>query len=106
MVARRPPKMMALMGTPSGESASGASAGLLRIGAVKREFGWAAFSLEAGVQGRPCQSRHSAGAGSSWPSHQTVPSGLSATLVKMVSRDRVTIALGLVLALVPGATPK
>ncbi len=40
------------------------------------------------------------------PSHQTPPSGVSATLVKMVLRASVAMALGLVLALVPGATPK
>src|SRR5437667_1949 len=81
VLARRPPKMIALTGTPFGSSASGASAGLLRIGAVKRLFGCAAFSFESDVHLLPFQSRHSAGGGSSWPSHQTVPSGLSATLV-------------------------
>src|SRR5580692_1661864 len=40
------------------------------------------------------------------PSHQTPPSGVSATLVKMVLLASVAMALGLVLALVPGATPK
>ena len=40
------------------------------------------------------------------PSHQTPPSGVSATLVKMVLRESVAMALGLVLAEVPGATPK
>src|ERR1700683_3197623 len=60
----------------------------------------------SGVQRCPRQSRHSAGGVSVMPSHQTPPSGVRATLVKMVLRARVAIALGLVLALVPGATPK
>ena len=40
------------------------------------------------------------------PSHHTPPSGVSATLVKMVLRDSVAMALGLVCDGVPGATPK
>ena len=40
------------------------------------------------------------------PSHHTPPSGVSATLVKMVLRESVSIALGLVWREVPGATPK
>ena len=40
------------------------------------------------------------------PSHHTPPSGVSATLVKIVLRERVAIALGLVFSDVPGATPK
>jgi len=40
------------------------------------------------------------------PSHHTPPSGVSATLVNMVLRASVAMALGLVLSLVPGATPK
>ncbi len=74
---------------------------------VKRLFGCAAFSDDAGVHGRPCQSSASAGAGSSWPSHHGVPSGAQ----RDVGEDRVApdhggIALGLVFRLVPGATPK
>src|ERR1017187_1634020 len=66
---------------------------------------------DAGVHGLPRQSRHSAGGVSVIPSHQTPPSGtpfvvVRATLVKIVLRDSVAIALGLVLAEVPGATPK
>src|ERR1700739_3285397 len=49
---------------------------------------------------------HSAGGSSVIPSHQTPPSGVTATLVKMVLRLRGAIAFGLVFALVPGATPK
>ena len=40
------------------------------------------------------------------PSHQTPPSGVSATLVKIEFRASVAMAFGLVLADVPGATPK
>ena len=39
------------------------------------------------------------------PSHHTPPSGVSATLVKMVFRATVAMALGLVVLDVPGATP-
>src|SRR5487761_2045374 len=104
--ARRPPKMMALIGTPCGSFAMGSSEGLLIIGAAKREFGCAAFSLEAGVHLWPRQSRHSLGTGPSLPSHQTSPSGVRATFVKMVSRWMVCTAVGLDLEFVPGTTPK
>ena len=40
------------------------------------------------------------------PSHHTPPSGVSATLVKIVFRATVAIAFGLVFSDVPGATPK
>src|SRR6266851_3463324 len=42
VVARRPPKIIAEIGTPLGSSASGVYAGLLVIGQVKRLLGWAA----------------------------------------------------------------
>src|SRR5271163_342706 len=83
VVARRPPKMIADIGTPFGSSAAGDHAGLLRIGVVKRLFGCAAFSLEALFHGRPCQSSIPSTAGTSIPSHQTSPSGVIATLVKI-----------------------
>ena len=51
VVARRPPKMIALIGTPFGSSHSGESAGLLLAGAVKREFGCAAFSFDSPCPG-------------------------------------------------------
>src|SRR3984893_18519929 len=110
VVARRPPKIMALMGTPSGSSQAGSMVGHCEAGVVKREFGCAAFLPVsfpiAGVHLLPCQSRHSGGGVSVMPSHHTPPSGVSATLVKIVFFASVAIALGLVLALVPGATPK
>src|SRR5437879_12982032 len=58
VVARRPPKIMALIGTPLGSLASGAKAGLLVIGAAKRLLGCAARSLDSGVHVLPFQSRH------------------------------------------------
>src|SRR6202163_3467160 len=110
VVALRPPKINALIGTPSGASQAGSMVGHCDAGAVKRELGWAAFAPVSlaiwGVHFRPCQSRHSAGGSSVMPSHHTPPSGVSATLVKRVLRESVSIALGLVWREVPGATPK
>ena len=61
---------------------------------VKREFGCAAgrslpsaFGRSRGVQSLPCQSIRCAGGVSVMPSHQTSPSSVSATLVKMTSRS-------------------
>ncbi len=85
VVARRPPKMIAEIGTPRGSSACGDSAGLLRIGVVKRLLGCAALSPESFFHGRPCQSSRPSGGGTSIPSHHTSPSGVIATLVKMES---------------------
>src|SRR3984893_11136676 len=110
VVARRPPKMIALIGTPFGSSHAGSIVGHCEAGAVKRAFGCAAFAPVSlpifGVHFLPCQSRHSAGGAPVIPSHHTPPSGVSATLVKMVFFASVAIAFGLVLAEVPGATPK
>src|SRR5690242_2066381 len=72
---------------------------------VNRLLGCAAGPGLAGVQGSPLQSVHAAG-GSSRPSHQTVPSGFSATLVNRVFFFTAWVALGFELMLVPGATPK
>src|SRR5205807_2643270 len=81
-----------------------------RAGAVNRAFGCAAlapvFFATSGVHVLPCQSMHSAGGSSVMPSHQTPPSGVSATFVKIVFLDNAAIAFGLVLIDVPGATPK
>src|SRR6266702_6155449 len=103
---RRPPKRIAEIGTPSGSSHAGSMLGHCEAGAVKRPLGWAAGVLQAGVQGLPRQSVHSAGGASVMPSHQTPSSRVRATLVKIVFFASVAIALGLVLAEVPGATPK
>src|SRR3954451_2585826 len=102
--------MIALIGTPAGDSHSESIIGHCRAGAVNRAFGWAAgFPVArpiSGVHRSPRQSRHSAGGCSVMPSHHTPPSGVNATLVKIVFRATIAIALGLVLFDVPGATPK
>src|SRR5277367_5497933 len=101
---------MALIGTPVGSSHAGSIEGHCEAGAVKRAFGCAALAPVAlaisGVHFLPCQSRHSFGGSLVIPSHQTPPSGVNATLVKMVFLARVAIAFGFVSAEVPGATPK
>ena len=73
---------------------------------MKRAFGCAAFRPQSGVHFWPCQSVSSGGGTSVMPSHHTSPSGVSATLVKMVLARIVAIAFGLDAAEVPGATPK
>src|SRR6266849_10581115 len=87
VVARRPPKIIALIGTPFGFSQSGSIVGHCEAGAVNRAFGCAAFApvsfAISGVHLFPFQSRHSAGGLSVMPSHQTPPSVVSATLVKI-----------------------
>src|SRR6059036_3946396 len=110
VVARRPPKIMALIGTPFGFSQSGSMVGHCAAGAVNRAFGCAAFApvsfAISGVHLFPRQSRHSAGGSSVMPSHQTPPSGVKATLVKIEFVASVAIAFGFVFSEVPGATPK
>src|SRR5512140_2516091 len=66
----RPPKMKMSIGTPSGFSQSGQMTGHWLAGAVKRELGWAAGSLLAGVQSRPFQSMAWLGGAPSIPAHQ------------------------------------
>src|SRR5687768_15038326 len=98
--------MKAEMGTPWGFSQLASSVGHCEAGAVKRALGCAAGRPQSGVQSWPVQSIRCAGASSVIPSHQTSPSSVSATLVKIVLRAIVSIALGLDLYDVPGATPK
>src|SRR4051794_10993750 len=78
---RLPPKTIAETSTPAGSSQAGSRAGLFVAGAVKRPFGWAAGRPQPGVHFWPVQSMHSAGGSAVLPSHQTSPSGRSATLV-------------------------
>src|SRR5215471_8722191 len=104
--ARRPPNKIAEIGTPAGSSHSGAMIGHWSAGVVNREFGCAAGSAESGVQSRPFQSVRCAGGTSVKPSHQTSPSSVRDTLVKMLLAMKVATALALVLIPVPGATPK
>src|SRR5215831_16018115 len=110
VVALRPPKMIALIGTPFGSSHAGSMVGHWEAAAVKRALGCAALAPVAleiwGVHLFPCQSRHSAGGSSVIPSHQTPPSGVKATLVKIEFFASVAMAFGFVLFEVPGATPK
>src|SRR5918993_592900 len=102
----RPPKTKALTGTPLGSSQSGSSAGFCVAGAVKRALGCDALVPDSGVQSLPCQSMACAGGSPSMPSHQTSPSSVSATLVKIVLARIDSMADGLVENAVPGATPK
>src|SRR5690606_38815522 len=106
--------MKASIGTPAGSSQRGSIDGHCAADTVKRALGCAAgrglpltglAAAISGVQSRPCQSVRCAG-GSESPSHQTSPSSVRATLVKMTSRVSVSRQFGLVLRLVPGATPK
>src|SRR5829696_8861673 len=105
-VERRPPNRKASIGTPAGSSHSGAIAGSCDAGTVKRAFGWAAGVPDCGVQSLPCQSIACAGASSVMPSHQTSPSSVLATFVKIAFARAVSIAFGFVFTLVFGATPK
>ena len=87
-VARRPPKIMALIATPFGSSQAGSIVGHCDAGAVNRALGCEGFAPVflpiSGVHRLPCQSRHSAGGSSVMPSHHTPRSGVNATFVKIV----------------------
>src|SRR5216683_1465237 len=96
VVERRPPKRIAEIGTPFGSSTKRDRAGLFFIGAVNRLFGCAAYSAEPFVHGRPRQSVSRSGTSPSMPSHQTSPSGVSATFVKYAFRSSDRIAFGFV----------
>src|SRR6187549_323393 len=97
--------MMAEIGTPCGSSNLGLIDGHCAAGAVKRLFGCAAFSLDAGVHGWPFQSVALAG-GAERPSHHGCLSAVTAVFVKMLFLRSEARAFGLVFSLVPGATPK
>src|SRR5688572_24796007 len=106
VVERRPPKMNASIGTPAGSSHCGSIEGHCDAATVKRALGCAAGRPDCGVHSLPVQSVSFAGGSFVMPSHQTSPSGVSATLVKMVFFFTVSMQLGLVSQPVPGATPK
>src|SRR5437868_5718270 len=93
VVARRPPKRIAEIGTPAGSSHSAATDGTCESGAVKRLFGCAAGLGDSGVQSLPNQSIRCAGFCSVSPSHQTSPSSVRATLVNTVLRVSAATAL-------------
>src|SRR3954471_8706300 len=82
VVARRPPKRMAEMGTPFGSSHSGAIDGHCDAGAVKRAFGWAAGVDDSGVHSLPFQSMRRAGFSLVRSSHQMSPLSVIAQFVK------------------------
>src|SRR5690606_22617320 len=100
--------MKASIGTPSTLSQLGSIDGHCAAATVNREFGCAALRPalpSAGVQSLPRQSFRCAG-GSDRPSHQTSPSSVSATFVKIVFSRSIATQFGFVFSLVPGATPK
>src|SRR5437867_4087756 len=102
---RREPKITPEIGTPCGSSQFGAMDGHCWASTVKRELGWAA-GPSPGFHGRPCQSVSPAGGATVSPSHHGSPDAVSATLVKIVFERTIDVALGFVLGLVLGATPK
>src|SRR5215211_2736583 len=96
VVERRPPKMIALIGTPIGSSIRGDCAGLFFAGAVKRLFGCAAFSPASLLQRVPRHPTTFSGIGPSLSSHHgSLLTGSSPTLVKRVSWVMAFIAFGL-----------
>ena len=78
---RRPPNMIASIGTPAGSSQFGAMAGSCAAGAVNRALAWAAGLSEPGAQSWPVQSIRWAGGSTVNPSHHTSPSSVRAQLV-------------------------
>src|SRR6187431_1347026 len=106
LVARRPPKRNAEIGTPFGSSHSGAIDGHCEAGTQKRELGCAAGPSDSGVHDWPFQSVRCAGGSSVRSSHHTSPSSVSAVFVNTVLVSIVCSAFGFELSLVPGATPK
>src|SRR6478609_9281690 len=96
VVERRPPKMNASIGTPSGSSHDGSIDGHCAAATVKRAFGCDEGRPLAGVHSLPVQSVSLGGGSLVMPSHHTSPSGVSATLVKMVFLLIVSMQLGLV----------
>src|SRR5690606_342541 len=79
LVARRPLKRMAEIGTPLGSSHNGSMEGHCDAGAVKRALGCAAGEPDSGVQSLPFQSIRWSGVSSVRPSHQMSPSSVLAT---------------------------
>ena len=80
--------------------------GQLQAGAVKRLFGCDDGRPHPGAQSLPFQSMRCAGGSLAIPSHQTSPSSVNATFVKIVLLAHDKRAFGLVSIAVPGATPK
>ena len=106
-LARRPPNRMAEIGTPVGSSHSGAIDRALVGRGGEAGVGVGGGLAGARASSRGPSSRSGAPAASSVrPSHQTSPSSVSATLVKMQLACSVAMAFVLVCTPVPGATPK
>src|SRR6266702_2047206 len=103
--ARRPPKINAEIGTPSGASHFGEMLGDWLAGTVLRAFGCAAAPFELS-HFSPFQLINPGGGPSPIPSHQGSRSAVIATLVKSVFLRSAFITFGLVFIPVPGATPK
>jgi GTP-dependent phosphoenolpyruvate carboxykinase len=107
-----PPHAISWQGTPWWCSVRNEVEGHCTSGTVKRLFacapkmGLPLRSFMPGFHGRPSQSEPSLDRLPSAPSHHTVPSLVNTTFVKIVLRLMVFIMLGLLLRLVPGATPK
>src|ERR1700694_973893 len=98
--------MNASIGTPAGSSHCGSIEGHCDAATVKRALGCAAVRPDCGVHSLPVQSVSLGGGSFVMPSHHTSPSGVSATLVKMVFVLIVSMQFGFVSHPVPGATPK
>ena len=93
--------MMAEMGTPFGVFPVGIDGGALAGGSGEAAVGMGGGRRSLPIRGSSgCRASRCSSAGglSVMPSHQTPPSGVRATLVKMVFLARVAMALGLVLA--------
>jgi hypothetical protein len=71
---RRPPNMIASMGTPAGSSHLGSMIGHWRAGAVKRELGCAALKFAPGAHCRPVQDLQPAGSGPMPAARSSAPS--------------------------------
>ena len=104
-------------GTPAAEEDRVDRHAVVRVPVVGdlRALGGGDREARVGVRGRPTgvgrpglpsQSVSSVGGWSVSPSHQTSPSGRSATFVKIVLPHSVCTAVGFVDSPVPGATPK
>src|SRR6516164_1111134 len=103
--ARRPPKMKAEIGTPSGVSHFGEMLGDCCAGTVYRELGCAAAPFE-GFHFSPRHVINPSGASVPMPSHHGSRARVSPVFVKIVLCFSAVITLGLVFIPVPGATPK
>src|ERR1700735_1414181 len=104
--ARRPPKIIAEMGMPSGSSQCAEIDGDCFAATVYRELGCAAGPI-LGFQASPLQLISSSCGTPLMPSHQgSRDVAVMATFVKIASCCNAVLTFGFVFAFVPGATPK